>query len=101
MGAKGEKRQMHRRSRRPMGRRSPRSPATLPERVHQRPDLDDKGMTTHPLLSILTPAVPARLRQLEWLMAKIDRQIGDKPVEHLILIDNKRRTVGEKRDALL
>ena len=28
-------------------------------------------------------------------------QIGDLPVEHLVLLDNKRRTVGEKRDALL
>jgi hypothetical protein len=39
--------------------------------------------------------------ELGWLCAKINAQTGDKPVEHLVLIDNKRRTVGEKRDALL
>jgi hypothetical protein len=53
------------------------------------------------LFSILTPAVPSRLSQLEALRKIIADQIGDDPVEHLILLDNKRRTVGEKRDALL
>lgn len=52
-----------------------------------------------PLLSILTPAVPSRLAQLEELIACLD--IGERPVEHLVLLDNRRRTVGEKRDALL
>lgn len=52
-------------------------------------------------LSILTPAVPSRLGQLAELCAKISAQIGELPVEHLTLLDNKRRTVGEKRDALL
>lgn len=54
-----------------------------------------------PILSILTPGVPSRWHQIEALHAEIARQIGDRPVEHLILVDNKRRTVGEKRDALL
>jgi hypothetical protein len=53
------------------------------------------------LFSILTPAVPSRFSQLEALSKIIAGQIGDDPVEHLILMDNKRRTVGEKRDALL
>lgn len=63
-------------------------------------------------LSILTPAVPSRFsdttfsappRQgaLELLMHELEKQIGNLPVEHLILCDNKRRTVGEKRDAIL
>jgi hypothetical protein len=52
-------------------------------------------------LSILTPAVPSRLSQLEALCSELGRQIGGSPAEHLTLIDNKRRTVGEKRDALL
>jgi glycosyltransferase involved in cell wall biosynthesis len=52
-------------------------------------------------LSILTPAVPSRLEQLGRLCAELTSQIGDKPVEHLTLLDNKRRSVGEKRDALL
>lgn len=53
------------------------------------------------ILSILTPAVPSRMAQLEKLCAELARQIGTLPVEHLVLLDNKRRTVGEKRDALL
>ena len=53
------------------------------------------------ILSILTPAVPSRMNQLDWLVQKVSRQIDDRLVEHLVLIDNKRRTVGAKRDALL
>jgi len=53
------------------------------------------------ILSILTPAVPSRLDQLGKLCAEIERQVGSLPVEHLVFLDNKRRTVGEKRDALL
>jgi glycosyltransferase involved in cell wall biosynthesis len=53
------------------------------------------------LLSILTPAVPSRLEQLGRLCDELERQIGGLPVEHLVFLDNKRRTVGEKRDALL
>lgn len=54
-----------------------------------------------PILSILTPAVPKRLLQVAELTEEFQRQIGNLPVEHLVLLDNKRRTVGEKRDALL
>ncbi|MDD5351101.1 MAG: glycosyltransferase family A protein [Chthoniobacteraceae bacterium] len=53
------------------------------------------------LLSILTPAVPSRLEQIGKLCRELARQIGALPVEHLVLLDNKRRTIGEKRDALL
>lgn len=52
-------------------------------------------------LSILTPAIPERLDQLRALMAELEMQIGEQPVEHLVLMDNRRRTIGEKRDALL
>lgn len=52
-------------------------------------------------LSILTPAVPSRLEKLGALCACLAAQIGGLPVEHLVLLDNKKRTVGEKRDALL
>ncbi len=52
-------------------------------------------------LSILTPAVPSRMEQLAKLCRWLGDQIGTLPVEHLCLLDNKRRTVGEKRDALL
>jgi hypothetical protein len=52
-------------------------------------------------LSILTPAVPSRIFQLQKLCFELEGQIKGLPVEHLALLDNKRRTVGEKRDALL
>lgn len=55
------------------------------------------------ILSILTPSVPSRLYswQLANLSKTLAQQIGERPVEHLILLDNKRRTIGGKRDALL
>jgi hypothetical protein len=53
------------------------------------------------ILSILTPSVPSRLAQLGLLCAELARQIGTFPVEHLTLLDNKKRSVGLKRDALL
>lgn len=55
------------------------------------------------ILSILTPSIPKRILsgQLGALCLEIEKQIGTLPVEHLVLTDNKRRTVGEKRDALL
>lgn len=55
----------------------------------------------NPTLSILTPAVPSRLEHIGRLCEEISKQIGGAAVEHLVLIDNKKRTVGEKRDALL
>jgi len=58
-------------------------------------------MTPAPVLSILTPAVPSRIFALNHLCKVLADQIRTGPVEHLILVDNKRRTVGEKRDALL
>ncbi len=55
-----------------------------------------------PILSILTPSIHSRLRQVDYLCSFINRQIIDPAtVEHLVLVDNKSRTVGEKRDALL
>lgn len=53
------------------------------------------------ILSILTPALPKRFGQIEKLCANLEKQIGSQPVEHLVFIDNKRRSVGYKRDALL
>ncbi len=54
------------------------------------------------ILSILTPSVPSRLEQVNRLRAMIASQIGELlAVEHLILLDNRRRTIGEKRDNLL
>lgn len=56
---------------------------------------------SEPILSILTPAVPSRWSKVQELHNALALQIGDAHVEHLVLLDNKRRTVGEKRDALL
>ena len=53
------------------------------------------------LLSILTASIPERADKLEMLTEKIAEQIGDLPVEHLVFLDNRRRTIGAKRDALL
>lgn len=58
-------------------------------------------MTSEPVLSILTPALPQRMEAVSKLCEIIAAEIGDAPVEHLVFIDNKKRTVGEKRDALL
>lgn len=53
------------------------------------------------LLSILTASIPERADKLEMLTQKITAQIGDLPVEHLVFLDNRKRTIGAKRDALL
>ena len=52
-------------------------------------------------LSILTPTIPSRKEQLSKLTEKIAKQIGDLPVEHLVFSDNRTRTIGAKRQALL
>jgi len=54
-----------------------------------------------PILSILTPGIPTRMTQITELCNNLAEQIGNSPVEHLVLIDNRKRTIGEKRDALL
>jgi glycosyltransferase involved in cell wall biosynthesis len=51
--------------------------------------------------SILIPSIPSRQKMLSRLIENINDQIGDMPVEVLSFIDNKRRTIGEKRDALV
>jgi len=56
-----------------------------------------KAMT----LSILTPTIPGREKQLQSLQQKIERQISGQAVEHLILSDNRKRSIGAKRQALL
>lgn len=52
-----------------------------------------------PILSILTPSVPSR--NVSSLQEKIEKQIGDLPVEHLVFCDNKKRSIGEKRQSLV
>jgi hypothetical protein len=64
--------------------------------------------TKNMILSILTPTIPSRMysdkgytMELECLQQKIERQIGGQAVEHLILSDNRKRSIGAKRQALL
>jgi len=52
--------------------------------------------------SILVATVPSRIRTyFPDLLEVLQQQIGDRPIEVLGLYDNKYRTVGAKRNALL
>lgn len=53
------------------------------------------------ILSVLIPCVRPRLHKLKTLFDELAHQIGDQPVEVLALLDNKRRSVGMKREALV
>ena len=53
------------------------------------------------ILSILTPTIPGREKQLQTLQRRIETQIVGYPIEHLILSDNRKRSIGAKRQALL
>lgn len=54
------------------------------------------------LLSILIPGIPSRFSKLKNLICEFQRQIGsDSRVEVLSLIDNKKRSIGMKREALV
>lgn len=54
-------------------------------------------------LSILIPSIPSRLDKLGRLFTKLQGQVdrGNYPVEILSFLDNKKRSVGFKRDALV
>lgn len=55
----------------------------------------------NPKLSILVPAITERIEKLWHLLAELDAQIGDKPVEIVCVLDNRRRSIGMKRQACL
>ena len=55
----------------------------------------------NPLLSILIPTVPERAEQLAKLLAVLTPQTQGRPVEVLVLMDNRTRSIGLKRNALL
>lgn len=54
-----------------------------------------------PTLSILTPTIPSRAEKLARLAEKLAKQAEGRPVEHLILSDNRARSIGGKRQALV
>lgn len=59
-------------------------------------------MTDEPALSILIPCLPSRIIPFGLpLLAKLERMAEGKPVEILALLDNKKRSIGLKRDALV
>lgn len=58
--------------------------------------------TVEPVLSILVPSIPSRLECYTLnLLERIEGQVGQLPVEVLCLIDNKKRSIGLKREALV
>jgi len=53
-------------------------------------------------LSILIPSIPERIDKLQLLLVKMQIQIQGNPhIEVISLIDNKKISIGEKRDALV
>jgi glycosyltransferase involved in cell wall biosynthesis len=54
-----------------------------------------------PLLSILIPTVPERFGAAVTLISKLRKQSDGMPVEVLYFGDNRKRTIGEKRQALV
>jgi hypothetical protein len=65
----------------------------------------ESSRNMNPTLSILTPSIPSRIQRLgmdcQWLMSQLSEQIGGLPVEHLVLCDNRARSIGAKRQALV
>lgn len=53
-----------------------------------------------PLLSILIPSIPSRFEKAIKLYNHILALVGDKDIEVLMFTDNKKRTIGEKRNDL-
>lgn len=52
------------------------------------------------LLSVLIPSIPSRFAMAQALIQKLEAQIGDEPVQILMMLDNKKISIGEKRDKL-
>lgn len=51
-------------------------------------------------LSILIASIPSRFDKARALYEHVLNLIGDKDIEVLLFMDNKKRTIGEKREAL-
>lgn len=52
------------------------------------------------ILSVLIPSIPERLEELKKLVNKLQGQIGELPIEVIVLIDNKKISIGAKRERL-
>lgn len=56
----------------------------------------------NPILTIAVLSVPSRTRTfLPYIVDKLDAQTQGRPVELLLLLDNKTRTIGRKRNDLI
>ena len=53
------------------------------------------------LLSILIPSLPERIHLLSSVLSDLHEQSKGKPVEVLVLTDNRHRTTGQKRNQLI
>lgn len=53
-----------------------------------------------PLLSILICSIPSRFQTVMELYAEINALVEDRDIEILILSDNKKRSIGAKREAI-
>ena len=58
-------------------------------------------MSKEIVLSILIPSVPERILYLNKQIDNLYNQIGEKQVELLVFIDNRKRTTGRKRNNLI
>jgi len=52
-------------------------------------------------LSILIPCIPSRFEKAQNLIKKLEELVQDRNVEIICLIDNKCKSIGEKRDDLV
>jgi len=82
---------------------APDHPSVITNEVHFGPyfEMLDKSGSQNCGLSLLIPSVPERFTFLSSLLADLHQQAFGKPVEILVLIDNKKRTIGDKRNQLL
>lgn len=53
-----------------------------------------------PRLSILIASIPSRWEMTQRLYGKLLNMVGDMEIEVLLLVDNKKRTIGGKRESL-
>lgn len=51
-------------------------------------------------LSVLVASIPSRWDMTKSLVEKIESMIGDKEIEVLVYFDNKKRSIGQKREDL-
>jgi hypothetical protein len=51
-------------------------------------------------LSVLIPSIPSRFDKAYTLYQKLQEMVGDKQIEILMVTDNKKRSIGEKRETL-